>query len=73
MMGRPLVVLAVTLMLSFGSISGCFSGDGDEFDGSDLSIGNDLVASGFFHTLELQASSRLSLYVPYLILDPETG
>ena len=72
MMGRPLVVLAVTLMLSIGSISGCFSGDGDEFDGSDLSIGNDLVASGFFHTLELQASSRLSLYVPYLILDPET-
>ena len=73
MKGRSSVALGIVLVLCTGSISGCFSGDSGELDASDLAVGSDMVVSGSFHTLELKATSSLSVYVPYLVLDPTLG
>ena len=73
MRGQSAVALGIVLVLCTGSISGCFSGDSGELDASDLAVGSDMVVSGSFHTLELKATSSLSVYVPYLVLDPTLG
>ena len=73
MKGQSAVALGIVLVLFTGSISGCFSGDSGELDAGDLAVGNDMVASGSFHTLDLTATSSLSVYVPYLVLDPTSG
>ena len=70
---RSVVALGIVLVLCTGSISGCFSGDSGDLDAGDLVVGNDMVASGSFHTLDLKATSGLSVYVPYLVLDPTSG
>ena len=63
----------MVLMMASASASGCFGGDDDVIDSSDLSVGVDVLASGFFQTVELRSSVRMSVYVPYLLLDPESG
>ena len=73
MKGQSAVAMGIALVLCTGSISGCFSRDSGELDAGDLAVGNDMVASGSFHTLDLSATSRLSVYVPYLVLDPTSG
>ncbi|MDA9695905.1 M20/M25/M40 family metallo-hydrolase [Euryarchaeota archaeon] len=73
MRGQSAVALGIVLVLFTGSISGCFSRDSGELDAGDLAVGNDMVASGSFHTLDLSATSSLSVYVPYLVLDPTSG
>lgn len=73
MKGQSAVAMGIVLVLCTGSISGCFSRDSGELDAGDLAVGNDMVASGSFHTLDLSATSRLSVYVPYLVLDPTSG
>ena len=70
---RSVVALGIVLVLWTGSISGCFSGDSGDLDAGDLVVGNDMVASGSFHILDLKARSSLSVYVPYLVLDPTSG
>ena len=58
-------------------ISLCMEGaSGSADDGNrflDLSVDVDVLASGFFQAVELRSSLRMSVYVPYLLLDPETG
>ena len=67
------VALSMVLMMASASASGCFGGDDNDIDSSDLSVDVDVLASGFFQTIELQSSVKMSVYVPYLLLDPETG
>ncbi|RPG72875.1 MAG: M28 family peptidase, partial [Euryarchaeota archaeon TMED192] len=67
------VALSMVLVMASASASGCFGGDDNDIDSSDLSVDVDVLASGFFQTIELQSSVKMSVYVPYLLLDPETG
>ncbi len=67
------VALSMVLMMASASASGCFGGDNNDIDSSDLSVDVDVLASGFFQTVELRSSVKMSVYVPYLLLDPETG
>ena len=63
----------MVLMMASASASGCFGGGDDDIDSSDLSVDVDVLASGFFQTVELRSSVKMSVYIPYLLLDPETG
>ena len=63
----------MVLVMASASASGCFGGDDNDIDSSNLSVDVDVLASGFFQTIELQSSVKMSVYVPYLLLDPETG
>ena len=63
----------MVLMMASASAGGCFGSADDGIDSSDLSVDVDVLASGFFQAVELRSSLRMSVYVPYLLLDPETG
>ena len=64
----------VMLMLS-SILAGCLLGgvaDGGP-DADDLDIGIDVLSGGVFQGVSLKAGADLSVYIPYLVLDPMTG
>ena len=64
-----------TLVLLSTSMSGCFSADTDEelIEPSNLTISPDTLLGAQFQTVEFSASSAMSVHVPYLVLDPDSG
>jgi len=59
----------------FGStLQGCFGGDdGDKIGPDDLDVGLEMMTGGVFQGLSLNAKEDLSVYIPYLIMDPITN
>ena len=63
----------MVLILLLTPISGCFGGDDSRVDAGDLQVDVELMSAGFFQNLELTASSKMSVYLPFLIKDPASG
>ena len=54
-------------------LSGCFGEEDSAPASSDLSVNPDVMVAGSFQLVSLSADERMSVYVPYLVKDPETG
>tara|TARA_B100001123_G_scaffold386124_1_gene460207 strand:+ start:1622 stop:3340 length:1719 start_codon:yes stop_codon:yes gene_type:complete len=52
---------------------GCFSNDEEKISANDVSIGIDVLTGGYFQEVFMTAKKPLSIYVPYLIKDKESG
>ena len=70
MRSRELAAFGMVLILLLTPISGCFGGDDSRVDAGDLQIDVESMSAGFFQNLELTASSKMSVYLPFLIKDP---
>ena len=73
MRSRELAAFSMVLILLLTPISGCFGSEDSSVDAGDLQISSDSLSAGFFQTLELTASNKMSVFVPFLIKDPESG
>ena len=69
---RDIALFLVIIMLS-GPISGCINPDSSDLNVDDLMIDIPFVEGGYFQDIELKASTKMSVFIPYLILDEETG
>ena len=73
-MQRPIVAGFLALLFCLAPLSGCF---GEEVDSSlsetDVTITPSVLIGGVFQGLTVSADSDLSAFIPYLILNQETG
>ena len=65
-------VLVIFVMFS-APLGGCFGNSTQIPNSSNLEVSKDMLLSGEFQVIELKANLDLSVFVPYLILDPGTG
>jgi len=73
MRSRELAAFSMVLILLLTPISGCFGSEDSSIDAGDLQISSDSMSAGFFQTIELTASNKMSVFVPFLIKDPVSG
>ena len=67
------VAALLVLLMMTAPLSGCFaSSDNDPREG-DLSVNITSPESGFFQDVEFTTSAQMSVFIPYLIIDPNTG
>ena len=64
--------LMVFVMLS-APLSGCLGSSDSELTSDDLEVFPGTLVSGVFQDVTLEASQRMSVFVPYLVRDPITG
>ena len=67
------MAMLMVLLMALAPLSGCFGDGGSDPSSSDLSVNPEVVVAGYFQPLSLSAGEDMSVYVPYLIKDPETG
>ena len=67
-----IALLLVVLMVS-APLSGCFGEEESEASASSLSITPKVLEAGVFQQVELSAKAGMSVFVPYLVIDPATG
>ncbi|MBT87024.1 MAG: hypothetical protein CMA62_05885, partial [Euryarchaeota archaeon] len=60
------------LMVS-APLSGCFGEADSDVSSSSLQVNPEVLVAGSFQEVELTASDRISIYIPYLIKDSATG
>ena len=66
-------LLLVTVMLS-APLGGCIFPEEDSgADASSLSVLPEILEAGVFQPVELSAKAAMSVYIPYLVIDPQTG
>ena len=70
--GRVPALLLVLLML-LSPMSGCFGEEGGSATADDLVVGPEVLQSGVFQQVELSAGAAMSVFVPYLVVDPILG
>ena len=67
------VSVTIVIIMFTCSISGCFADEGEGVSSGDLDVESEVLSSGFFNNVELSASASLSVYIPYLVIDPDLG
>ena len=69
------IAVCLALVLLTTTMTGCFSPDADEelIASDNLTITPDILAGANFQTVEFSTSSSMSVHVPYLVLDPDSG
>ena len=73
-MQRAITAGILVLLFCLASLSGCFGNEDDGvLDAGDVVVTPSILMGGTFQGLTIAADSDLSAYVPYLILNPETG
>ncbi|MBT4156555.1 M20/M25/M40 family metallo-hydrolase [bacterium] len=72
-MGRTNVATLLVLLMISAPLSGCFSSSDSNPSEGDLSINISELEGGFFQDIEFSASTSMSVFIPYLIIDPNTG
>ena len=66
-------LLLVTVMVS-AQLGGClFVDEESRADASSLDVLPGVLQAGVFQPVELSAKGAMSVYIPYLVIDPETG
>ena len=70
MRSRGLAALSMVLILLLTPVGGCFSDSATAPTSGDLSIDAVEQDAGFFIDITFRASKSMSLYIPYLLIDP---
>ena len=75
MQSQRMTISLLFIMLMFGSsLQGCFGGDGkDGVSEGDVTITPAILSGGVFQGLTITAEKDLSAFVPYLILNSDSG
>ena len=73
-MQRPLTAGLLVLLFCLAPLSGCFGDDGDDsLKSGDVVVTPAVLMGGTFQGMTVAADADMSVYVPYLIMNPETG
>jgi len=68
-----IALLLVAVMVS-APLGGClFTEEESAVNASSLSVSPEVLEAGVFQQVELSAKAAMSVYVPYLVIDPATG
>ena len=72
-MGRTKVAALLVLLMVTAPLSGCFASSENSPTEGDLSVNITTLEGGFFQEVEFAASNSMSVFIPYLIIDQNTG
>ena len=65
--------LLLVFLVILAPISGCFGGSEERASADSLDVGPEVLVSGVFQEVELAADVDMSVFVPYLVIDPISG
>ena len=60
------------MLMLLSSVSGCFRGGDDAVGPEDLTLSAEGISAGFFQDVGFEAKASMSVFIPYLIMDPST-
>jgi hypothetical protein len=60
------------MLMLLSSVSGCFWRGGDTAGPEDLTLSAEGISAGFFQDVGFEAKTSMSVFIPYLIIDPST-
>jgi len=69
---RALPAVGMIMLMLLSSVSGCFWRGGDAAGPEDLTLSAEGISAGFFQDVGFEAKASMSVFVPYLIIDPST-
>ena len=60
------------MLMLLSSVSGCFWRGDDAAGPEDLTVSAEGISAGFFQDVGFEAKASMSVFIPYLIMDPST-
>ncbi len=72
MSARALPAVGMIMLMLLSSVSGCFWRGGDAAGPEDLTLSAEGISAGFFLDVGFEAKASMSVFIPYLIIDPST-
>ena len=72
MTARALPAVGMIMLMLLSSVSGCFWRGGDAAGPEDLTVSAEGISAGFFQDVGFEAKASMSVFIPYLIIDPST-
>ena len=72
MTARALPAVGMIMLMLLSSVSGCFWQGGDAAGPEDLTVSAEGISAGFFQDVGFEAKASMSVFIPYLIIDPST-
>ena len=72
MSARVLPAVGMIMLMLLSSVSGCFWQGGDAAGPEDLTLSAEGTSAGFFQDVGFEAKASMSVFIPYLIIDPST-
>jgi len=69
---RVLPAVGMIMLMLLSSVSGCFWQGGDAAGPEDLTLSAEGTSAGFFQDVGFEAKASMSVFIPYLIIDPST-
>ena len=72
MSARALPAVGMIMLMLLSSVSGCFWRGDDAAGPEDLTLSAEGISAGFFQDVGFEAKASMSVFIPYLIMDPST-
>ena len=70
MFARALPAVGMIMLMLLSSVSGCFWRGDDAAGPEDLTLSAEGISAGFFQDVGFEAKASMSVFIPYLIMDP---
>ena len=72
MFARALPAVGMIMLMLLSSVGGCFWRGDDAAGPEDLTLSAEGISAGFFQDVGFEAKASMSVFIPYLIMDPST-
>ncbi|HIN03809.1 MAG: hypothetical protein CXX73_01910 [Methanobacteriota archaeon] len=72
MSARALPAVGMIMLMLLSSVGGCFWRGDDAAGPEDLTLSAEGISAGFFQDVGFEAKASMSVFIPYLIIDPST-
>ena len=72
MSARALPAVGMIMLMLLSSVGGCFWRGEDAAGPEDLTLSAEGISAGFFQDVGFEAKASMSVFIPYLIIDPST-
>ena len=72
MSARALPAVGMIMLMLLSSVGGCFWRGDDAAGPEDLTLSAEGISAGFFQDVGFEAKASMSVFIPYLIMDPST-
>jgi len=69
---RALPAVGMIMLMLLSSVGGCFWRGDDAAGPEDLTLSAEGISAGFFQDVGFEAKASMSVFIPYLIIDPST-